>query len=112
MKHLKNSKRPKTSFFYIKYKHYRDKINHLIRKSKKDFHSKYFEENSNNMKKIWKKINTLIHKKDKSKDNICITSNGSFISEPKAVANKFNEFYTTVAQKLVDKMKPTDTNHK
>ena len=36
----------------------------------------------------------------------------SIVSDPLEVENKFNTFYTTVAQKLVDKMKPLVTRYK
>ena len=98
--------------FYHKYIYFRDKINHLIRKNKRHYHNKFFEENKNNMKKIWKKINCLINKKEKAQENICLSSKGLFTSDPKEVANRFNLFFTTIAQKLVDKMKPSNKNHK
>ena len=36
---------------------------------------------------------------------MCLNVDGTIISHPFEVGNKFNTFYTTVAQKLVDKMK-------
>ena len=83
----------------------RDKINHLLRSEKKKYYNKYFESNKNNMKKIWSKINHIIHKTKTSTNTMCLNVDGTIISDPFEVGNEFNTFYTTVAQKLVDKMK-------
>ena len=45
---------------YKLYKYYRDKINHLIRKKKYVLHFKnYFNNHTNNIKKVWDGINSL-----------------------------------------------------
>ena len=59
------------------------------------------------MKKIWSKINHIIHKKKLSTNSMCLNADGAIISDPYEIGNKFDTFYTTVAQKLVDKMKKT-----
>ena len=92
-------------FYYNRYKVMRDKINHLLRSEKKKYYNKYFESNKNNMKKIWSKINHIIHKRKTSTNTMCLNADGTIISDPFEVGNKFNTFYKTVAQKLVDKMK-------
>ena len=38
--------------------------------------------------------------------------NGKFTSDGKMVANSFNQYFTTVAQKLIDKMKPSTKDFK
>ena len=43
--------------FYDNYKLYRNKINHLIRKSKSNYFKSYFERFRENSKKIWTGIN-------------------------------------------------------
>ena len=42
---------------------------------------------------------------------MCLNVDGAIISDPYEIGNKFNTFYTTVAQKLVDKMKKPVTDH-
>ena len=56
------------------------------------------------MEKIWKQINKIIHKGE-NKDNInCIkTSHG--IENNKAIGNKFNNYFTTIAQNLISNIK-------
>ena len=96
--------------FYIEYKSYRDKINHLIRKSKRNYYNNFFTSNVNNIKKIWSGINSLTNRKTRNKnENICLNINKEIVSDPVNVANHFNKFYTTVAKKLVEKLKNSTT---
>ena len=105
-------KKTNNQLFFIRYKYYRDQINHLIRKSKKEYYCKYFNKNTNNMRKMWQQINKIVHK-NKNKDSVtCIKSEKCIISDPFAIGNKFNEFYTSVASKLVSKIKPKSSHHK
>lgn len=53
----------KAKFWYNKYKYHSDKLNALISKSKKNHLRKYFEENYNDSKKTWQKINENLHQK-------------------------------------------------
>ena len=45
----------KAKFWYNRYKYYRDKLNTLISKSKKNHLQKYFQENYHDSKKTWQK---------------------------------------------------------
>ena len=83
---------------------YRDQINHLIRISKRNHYKKYFKDNSANIKKIWKGVNELINKNAKNNKSICLNVNNKIIWDPKEVSNKFNKFFTTMADNLVKKL--------
>ena len=48
---------------------HRDKINHLIRKNKKNYYCKYFNKSSQNIQKMWQQINKILHK-NKNKDHV------------------------------------------
>ena len=51
------------------------------------------------------RIYKLLHKSQKTSDNeIFLDNNGKIITNQKFVVNNFNRFYTTVAQKLVEKI--------
>ena len=57
------------------------------------------------MKKTWKQINKIIHK-GKNKDNInCIKTSQGIENNPHVISNKFNSYFTTIAQNLVSKIK-------
>ena len=93
---------------YKKYKSYRDLINHLIRKSKKSHYAAYCDKFQNNSKKLWSGVNEIsnTHKNNNNNNRKhCLLINGKFTSDGKMVANSFNQYFTTVAQKLLDKMK-------
>ena len=56
----------KNSREYNQYKLCRDKINHLIRASKKNYYKSYFSEHQHHTKKTWTGINELIGKRNKA----------------------------------------------
>ena len=57
------------------------------------------------MNKTWKQINKIIHK-GKNKDNInCIKTSHEIEKHPHVIGNKFNNYFTTIAQNLVSKIK-------
>ena len=59
----------------------------------------------NNSKKVWQGINEIIYNKfSKTNEAIFLDDNGNIITDQKAVANRFNKFYTTIADKLVTKL--------
>ena len=62
--------------------------------------------------KMWQQINKIVHK-NKNKDYVtCIKTEKGFISDLFAIGNKFIEFYTSVASKLVFKIKTKSSHHK
>ena len=89
--YLKKFRKTDNQLFFIRYKCYRDKINHLIRKSKKDYYYKKFNRCRQNIWKIWQQIRVkiIIHK-SKNKDYVtCIKTEKGIISDPFAIGNKF-----------------------
>ena len=64
IKYYKKIMSTKDVKWYKIYKVYRDKINHLIRKSKNNYYKKYFIKFKQNSKKIWNGINELISQKN------------------------------------------------
>jgi len=95
--------------YYIQYKYYREILNRLIRKNKRNHYNNYFATNINNIKKIWIGINELTNRKVKNRENItCLNINNEIISDPSNVANHFNRYFTSVAKKLADKIKVSE----
>ena len=54
-------------------------INKLISKSKKKSSSKVFQDNFQNSRGTWKKVNEILNKKPNKNDNIVINENGTII---------------------------------
>ena len=69
----------KKIFWYERYKFYRNRINKLISKSKKKSSSKVFQDNFQNSRGTWKKVNEILNKKPNKNDNIVINENGTII---------------------------------
>ena len=91
-------------------------ITGLIRKSKKDFYNKFFLENSNNTRKLWLGINELINCKQTShfvpncieeKTHKDITT----LTDPKTIANSFNNYFTSIANELLKDRKYPGNKH-
>ena len=97
----KSFKNSKNSDIYAKFKCYRDLINTLIRKSKKQYYKIYFTENKCNTKNAWTSINSILNRRGKKKcSDIFLNINGSMLTDQKLVANKFNNYFVNVAGKL------------
>jgi hypothetical protein len=50
----------KSPYYHSKFKFYRNKLNHLLRISKRNYYSDYFNKNTNNGELIWKGIKQII----------------------------------------------------
>ena len=65
------------------------------------------EENRNNPKKLWEQIKSLGYSnKSKSSPNIVLSVDNENCYEDKKIATHFNNFFTTVASVLVQKLPP------
>ena len=101
----KSFKKSKNKDTYAVFKCYRDMINSLIRKSKKQYYQRFFAENSFNIKKTWAGINSILNRKGKQKStDIYLNINDSMLTDQKLVANKFNNYFVNVAGKLAKKI--------
>ena len=96
--------------YYSQYKFYRNTINSLLRKSKKQYYKKYFAEHSNNMKKTWSGINNLLHRQRKLKlSDIFLNVNGNLFTDQTIVVEKMNNYFINVADKLAQKIPKPNT---
>jgi hypothetical protein len=104
-KTFKLFKRTQKSEHYKKFKLYRDTINSLLRKSKKQYYKKYFAEHINNMKKTWTGINSILHRQKMQKvTDIFLNINGKLFTDQNTVVNKMNNYFINVAENLAQKI--------
>ena len=89
------------------YRTYRNLIVSLTRRSKKNHYARYFNIHSRNSRKVWSGVRDLISNKANPECSISITSGNSVTSDPETVANHFNDFFTTIADSIRDKMQPS-----
>ena len=80
-------------------------MNHLIRIAKKSYYSKRFSQAQNDIKSTWNTINELLGK-SKSSDALprsFLNENNDEVSDPKLIANNFNDFFVNVGPNLAKK---------
>ena len=99
-----NSKNPNTKYeFHQVYKKYRNMLSTLLKESKKNYYNSYFSENAKNIKNTWKGIKSIITLKSKDQETPkVIKENDAYLTEPKQIANAFNNFFCSVAPKIQD----------
>ena len=105
LKKFINSKVETTkSRLHIKYKRYRNSIINLIKISKRNYYKAFFNNNINNTKLVWKGINELIFKNKTKVSNVSLKLNNALITDESKVAEAFNEYFTSIAQNLQEKI--------
>ena len=91
--------------YHLRYKELRNQIVTLCRISKRNFYQNYFAKNSNNLKNTWKGINNLINLNKNFKTNpSSLIVDDQLITDPNYVANEYNNYFSTIASKLRDKI--------
>ena len=96
---------------YNSFKIYRNMLNKITRHSKANHYRHFFEENKNKAIKIWNGIREIIQISKKSNQSIKnLNVNGKITSDPKLIANTFNQFFFQIPQKIEAEIVPT-TKH-
>jgi hypothetical protein len=67
------------------------------------------EANSKNLKKTWSILNEVLKKGKPRQPITSIFHKDKLVSNPKQIANIFNEFFTTIANKIASLINPTNT---
>ena len=88
-----------------KYKLYRNQIVSLIKTSKRIHMQNFFNATLKNTRKVWQGIRDIINVKNRSNFSPShIVLNGISYTDPKSIANRFNEFFSTIGNKTQDKV--------
>ena len=94
------------------YKHYRNMIVTLLRKSKQNYYAAYFKENQSNMKKTWDGIRNLINisaKKMPPPTNIVYKNN--LHTSDKEMGESLNDFLVNIGSNVEAKIPPSKKDH-
>ena len=93
-----------------RYKGYKNKLNHLLRITKKTYINDYLNKYSTDLKKSWALINNILHNKIKNR-RMPTTMNidNNMVDNSKKIANSFNEFYTNIGANLASKLSKSST---
>ena len=106
-------KKTQNTEYYAQFKFYRDTINSLLRKSKKQYHKQYFIHHAHNIKKTWKGINNLLHRQGNLKvSDIFLNVDGKLLTDQKVVVDKMNSYFVNVADNLASKIPTPKVNHR
>ena len=86
--------------YHKEYKDYRNLLSTILKQSKSSYFNHYFESNWNSIKNTWKGIKCIITIKDFSADiPKSLSVDGATISNPLAISNIFNNYFSSIAGK-------------
>ena len=98
-------------YCHTKLKLYRNKINHLIRISKRQYYNDYFNNYSNNSKRTWSGIKQIISLKQKLSSipsNLIV--NNQETNDTLQIANEFNTYFANIGNKLANEIPPINVS--
>ena len=82
------------------YRFWRNKTKSLIHNSKINYYTETINNNHKNPKQLWQNLHDITGKSVKQSTNFIDDENGIPISDPEAIANRFNDHFTSVHEKL------------
>jgi len=89
----------------------KNEITLLIKESKKAYYNNFFTRYRENLQKIWSGIKSIINIKSKNFDvPTCVSHEDQNVTKPKEIADKFNDFYASIADKILSERKYEGNN--
>ena len=98
--YVNRKKGPDPELQWHNYKLYRNKLNHLIRKTERKYYQDLLLENKSNLKKSWQILKGIINKRKYRPAVQEFESNGTLIEDREQIANTFNKFFVNVGSNL------------
>ena len=99
----------KSPYYYSKFKYYRNKLNHLLKISKKRYYNGYFNSSHGNPE-MWIGIKRIITYKAKCNQiPTKVYNNNTDLIEPKAIANAFNQYFANIGNNLAKSIPDSDS---
>ncbi len=96
----------------LAFKTYRNLYNLVVRLAKKLYYEAELTKFQSDIKNTWRTIKSAINKTDSKSSSISgLVINGTSINDPQAMANLFNEFFTSMPSKIVEQINPIDPNN-
>ena len=104
-----NNSTPEKKMAYEKMKKFTEKH---VQLAKDKYHKAYFDKYKDNSKKQWEMINRLLNRNKKKFEKIKLKgSNGQLITSSSAVAGKFNDYFSNIADNLKQKGDNTNSHY-
>ena len=88
-----------------KYKMYRNRLNSLLRRAKQNYFSSQLDKERYNMRNTWKILNSILRCPKKVQCQKFVSNNNKIYTEPKEIANKFNDFFASIGPTLAGTIK-------
>ena len=82
------------------YRAWRNKVKSLIHESKINYYSETINNNHKNPKQLWQNLHDVTSKSVSHSTNFVDDENGKPILDPEAIANRFNDHFTSVHKKV------------
>lgn len=96
----------------LKYSHYRNKYNHIVKLSRKKYYHDKLAKQMHDLKATWSTIKSIIGTKPKHAiPSVMNDSNGEY-NDPFIIANRFNDFFVNVGQSLSKRFPRSHNLHK
>ena len=93
----RKKRQPSNEHVKLVYNQARNRVNHKIKSSRKDYNKAYFERYCNDVRKIWEGIRKIVYVKKSTSFSIShLNVKNKIIDDPKEIAENFNDFFVTV----------------
>ena len=95
----------RNDYYLFKFRHYRNKLKHLLLISKKQYYTNYFKSYNHNIKKTWRGIKQIISlKKQSFKVPHVLQIGSSKLTDKQSIVNAFNNYFASVGPELAAKI--------
>ena len=90
----------------MNYKAIKNELNNLVKNIRKTYYNNYFVRYKEDLQKVWKGIKDIISIRNKNTDfPTCISHNSRNKTAPTNIADKCNDFYTSIADNILENRK-------
>ena len=107
-KFLKQKNKERKTILFNQYKTYRNVLTQALRQCKNNHLKSFFEKHKKDSRKVWQGIRTLISNTSKRLIPHTMNISSEHTSDPKIIANAFNEFFGSIADKTKSKIRKAD----
>ena len=93
-----------------RYRKYRQALNRVKQYAKKSFYANVFEKIGKNSKMLWEVLNTIVKKSNNKVEITSVKSHGITVTDPRQVANTFNEHFLNVGKNTKNSIVKVNTD--
>ena len=92
--------------YQTNYKLLKNELSLMMKNSKTEFYRNYFVNHKQNLQKTWKGIKEIVNIKNKTMHYpSCINDYDKHITEPAEIAEKFNDYFASIADNILNDRK-------